>query len=101
MTKKNNIRSIRFSDEIMEMIEQQPGNNFTQKFEYLVTRCIFELPEKEKELEQLNKKIQEQREEISKNRDLIYNLGRTHVIIGERLEQLYQVISSTFPKWEK
>lgn len=101
MTKKKNIRSIRFSNEIMEMIEQQPGANFTQKFEYLVTRCMFELPAKKKEVEQLNKRIEEQREEISRNIDLIYNLSRTHVVIGERLEQLYEVISSTIPRWEK
>ena len=51
MAKKNNIRSIRFSDEIIEMIESQAGETFTAKFEALVTRCMWELPKKEKELE--------------------------------------------------
>lgn len=30
---KNNIRSVRFSDEMIEIINQQIGDNFTQKFE--------------------------------------------------------------------
>lgn len=28
---KNNIRSVRFSDEMIEIINQQVGDNFTQK----------------------------------------------------------------------
>ena len=36
---KNNIRSVRFSDELIEIIEQQVGDNFTQKFERLVYNC--------------------------------------------------------------
>ena len=33
---KNNIRSVRFSDEMIEIINQQVGENFTQKFERMV-----------------------------------------------------------------
>ena len=47
MDTKNNIRSIRFSDELAELIERQQGENFTQKFENLVYRCAWELPAKE------------------------------------------------------
>ena len=50
MASKNNIRSIRISDDMLELIEQQAGNNFTEKWENLVTRCIWELPNKEKQL---------------------------------------------------
>lgn len=63
--KKNNIRSIRFSDEMADLIERQPGNTFTEKFENLITRCVWELPQKEKELEQINKQIQRKRQEIA------------------------------------
>lgn len=48
---KGNIRSMRFSDAMIEMIESQAGDSFTAKFEALVTRCMWELPQKEKELE--------------------------------------------------
>ena len=54
MAQKNNIRSIRFSDELAELIDRQVGRTFTEKFENLVTRCVWELPEKEKELERLS-----------------------------------------------
>lgn len=47
---KNNIRSVRFSDELIEIIEQQVGDNFTQKFERLVYNCYMLLPEKERQL---------------------------------------------------
>ena len=46
MARKNNIRSIRFSDELAELIDRQVGNTFTEKFENLVTRCVWELPQK-------------------------------------------------------
>ena len=36
---KNNIRSVRFSDEMIEIINQQVGENFTQKFERMVYNC--------------------------------------------------------------
>lgn len=66
MAKKNNIRSIRFSDEIMEMIEAQAGDNFTAKFEALVTRCMWELPAKEKELESIDQLIRERRAQLGR-----------------------------------
>lgn len=44
---KNNIRSVRFSDEMIEIINQQIGDNFTQKFERMVYNCYMLLPEKQ------------------------------------------------------
>ncbi len=37
MATKPNIRSIRFSDELAELIDRQAGNTFTEKFENLVS----------------------------------------------------------------
>ena len=65
MATKNNIRSIRFSDELAELIERQQGENFTQKFENLVYRCAWELPAKERELKQL----EERRHNIAKREE--------------------------------
>ena len=56
---KGNIRSIRISDDRAALIEQQAGNNFTEKWENLVTRCVWELPQKEKELANIQKYINE------------------------------------------
>ena len=63
--KKTNIRSIRFSDELADLIERQNGNTFTEKFENLITRCVWELPQKEKELKELEKQIQQKKHEIA------------------------------------
>lgn len=62
--KKNNIRSIRFSDELLEIIEQQIGDNFTQKFERLVYNCYMLAAEKEKEIQRLDDIIKHQREQL-------------------------------------
>lgn len=66
---KNNIRSIRFSDELADLIERQAGQTFTQKFENLITRCVWEVPAAEKRLEQV-------REEIKRERQRLYDLQR-------------------------
>lgn len=64
MAQKSNIRSMRFSDKMIEMIESQAGETFTAKFEALVTRCMWELPQKERELAQVQKQIDYQRENL-------------------------------------
>lgn len=64
MAGKPNIRSIRFSDELAELIDRQVGNNFTEKFERLITRCMWELPQKEAELKRLQGQIDERRQEL-------------------------------------
>ena len=66
---KNNIRSIRFSDELADLIGRQAGDTFTQKFENLVTRCVWEVPAAEKRLEQV-------REEIKRERQRLYDLQK-------------------------
>lgn len=55
---KNNIRSVRFSDELIEIIDQQIGENFTQKFERLVYNCYMLLPEKERQLREMEARYQ-------------------------------------------
>ena len=64
MASKSNIRSMRFSDEIIEIIESQEGETFTAKFETLVRKCMIELPRKEKELEEIQVRIQNQRKDL-------------------------------------
>jgi len=66
MAGKPNIRSIRFSDELAELIDRQAGGTFTEKFENLITRCIWELPKKEAELKRIQQWINEERERLSR-----------------------------------
>lgn len=83
MAQKNNIRSIRFSDEMAELIDRQTGENFTQKFEALITRCVWELPQREEQL----KKIQK---DIRKEQERLFNLQKA----TEELKRLEQDIQS-------
>lgn len=83
MAQKNNIRSIRFSDEMAQLIDQQVGDNFSQKFENLVQRCVWELPHQEKRLEAVQA-------EIKREQERLYNLRRA----TEQLRQLEKTIKS-------
>ena len=64
MASKGLIRSIRISDKMAELIDRQAGNNFTEKWEGLVMRCILELPEKEKQLQQIQERIDRERQRL-------------------------------------
>ena len=77
MATKNNIRSIRFNDELAELIDRQIGDTFTQKFENLVTKCVWELPNREKQ--------------IKKERERLYRLERA----TEQLRQLENDLKTT------
>lgn len=74
MAKKSNIRSIRFSDEIAELIDRQIGDTFTQKFENLIIRCTWELPGVEHRLEELNKEIKQRQEKLQDLKGILDNL---------------------------
>ena len=65
MAGKPNIRSIRFSDELAELIDRQAGNTFTEKFENLVTRCVWELPQREEELEKVQKQVRQEEKRLA------------------------------------
>lgn len=64
MAGKPNIRSIRFSDELAELIDRQVGSTFTEKFENLITRCVWELPRREEELKRIQEQINEERKRL-------------------------------------
>ena len=96
MARKNNIRSMRFSDDMIEMIEAQQGRNFSEKFENLVTRCMWELPEKEKRLAVLDEEIKRKNEqllklshridsELSRCYSLVVNLSQSLSLIDKDL----------------
>ena len=68
MAGKSNIRSIRFTDELYELIDRQEGDTFTQKLENLVTRCVWELPKKEEELKYVQAQIRKERARLDQIR---------------------------------
>ena len=90
--KKNNIRSIRFSDELMEIVNQQIGENFNQKFERLIYNCYMLAGEKQKEIQRLDDQIKAKREQLAKLQNS-YDKFRDQVCqIGYRLEYIHDVL---------
>jgi len=88
MATKKNIRSIRFSDEIAALIDQQIGETFTQKFENLVTKCVWELPEKEEQLKRAKEMVQRERERYLILHKQCSNYSYILQEIGEKLIQI-------------
>lgn len=101
MANKNNIRSIRFSDELAELIDRQVGDTFTQKFENLITRCVWELPAKEAELERIEKKIEEKREQIHKMTEQTTKLSATINNLFPEVMRLEKAIKRSAEYWDK
>lgn len=64
MANKSNIRSIRFSNDLAELIDRQNGDTFTAKFENLITRCVWELPRQEERLKAIQKQIKQEQQRL-------------------------------------
>ena len=99
MGKKNNIRSIRFSDELAELIERQQGDTFTQKFENLVTRCVWELPAKQRQLKQLEGLIQEKRERLLELSGQVRELESVINELVPKIAALDGAVDKAVKKW--
>ena len=87
---KGNIRSMRFSNQIIELIEAQVGNTFTAKFEALVTKCCWELPMKEQQLAEIQKQIDNERQNLRRIRERKQKLENAmyHMEAATRAAQL-------------
>ena len=101
MAGKSNIRSMRFSDTIIEMIEQQAGDTFTAKFEALVTKCVWELPKKEQELKEIQKQIDKKRDQLRTISGKAYDLEANMFRLGNAVRQYSNLVKSEINKLEK
>ena len=99
MGKKNKIRSIRFSDELAELIERQQGETFTQKFENLVTRCVWELPAKQREVKQLEGLIREKRERLVELSGQVRELESSISELLPKMAALDTAVNRAVEKW--
>ena len=91
MANKTNIRSIRLSDELMEVIEAQVGETFTEKYEGLIRRCVFEEPETMKRLEALRGELQRVEKTLEERRRQAAELQRVIQILTNTKWQLDRV----------
>ena len=88
MAQKNNIRSIRFSDELAKLINRQVGNTFTEKFENLITRCVWELPQKEEQLKRIQEQIDRERQRLLEYQHTAQRMHRLKLYIDEAEDHL-------------
>ena len=95
MTKKSNIRSIRFSDELAELIDRQIGDTFTQKFENLITRCVWELPQKEEQLKRIQEQIDREQQRLAELQKTKVQLTRLRMYIDQAEDYIKLVMGTT------
>ena len=100
MANKNNIRSIQFSDEMAELIDQQIGDTFTQKFENLITKCVWELPMKEAALANLDEQIRRKQNMLAEA-DSRYARMLNHLRdLEPKLEALEYAVARAITDWK-
>ena len=96
MADKSKIRSIRFSEELYELIEKQPGSNFTDKLDTLVHHFEFELDEVNKELARVRQDIDRERKYLRVLRDSKETLQQNVRAINSRLLTLLPEVDRAF-----
>lgn len=101
MATKNNIRSIRFSDELADLIDRQMGRTFTEKFENLVTRCVWELPQKEAKLQEIEKQIERERQRLQELEQKRIDLQRAMSGLDRTLNQCLYSAGEAIRQLEK
>ena len=97
---KNNIRSIRFSDDLAELIDRQVGDTFTKKFENLITRCVYELPKKEEEIRRLDTMIERKRQELRAMQEKYSQMSYTLNRIEPQIRSLEAAIGRELRQWD-
>ena len=90
MAKKSTIRSIRISEDMAELIDQQAGNTFTEKWENLVTRCVWEQQTAEENLAMYKQLIDQEREKLHLLREKRHRLDYAIQRIQNKLDQEFQ-----------
>ena len=94
MATKPNIRSIRFSDELAELIDRQAGNTFTEKFENLVTRCVWELPQREAELKEVQKQVRQEEKRLA-------DLRKRRIVLDQTIQSIQKSLDYHLRELEK
>lgn len=62
------------------------ADTFTEKFENLVTRCVWELPQKEAELKEVQKKVRQEEKRLAELRKRREKLDQAISDIQRRLD---------------
>lgn len=75
MAKKNNLKSVRLSDQVMDYVINFKGDGFNQKFENLVLFCMEQEETKKQKIAFLDQQIIKQYEKLDALRQLISKIS--------------------------
>lgn len=80
--------------ELADLINRQVGKTFTEKFENLVTRCVWELPKKEKQLKKITETIQTEQLKLLELRKRYEKLQRSLQVLEVKIQGLNNAIDA-------
>lgn len=75
MAKKNNLKSVRLSDQVMDYVINFEGDSFNQKFENLVLFCMEQEETKKQKIAFLDQQIVKQYKKLDTLRQLTSEIG--------------------------
>lgn len=75
MAKKNNLKSVRLSDQVMDYVINFEGDGFNQKFENLVLFCMEQEETKKQKIAFLDQQIVKQYKKLETVRELSSEIG--------------------------
>ena len=94
-------KTLRLSDDIIRLIEEQAGENFTEKFELLVMKCVQELPEAQAQLQRVRDQIADERKRLNQAIRLRQELERNARNINQQLDRLHAQMDHTINELHK
>ena len=75
MAKKNNLKSVRLSDQVMDYVINFEGDSFNQKFENLVLFCMEQEESKKQRITLLDQQIAKQYKKLSVLQQISSEIG--------------------------
>lgn len=92
MAKKNNLKSVRLSDQVMDYVINFEGDGFNQKFENLVLFCMEQEETKKQKIAFLDQQIAKQYKKLYALQHFFSEIGDVRRALTH-LEQLVNVLS--------
>ena len=87
--------TVRLNEDVIELIERQQGETFTQRFENLVTRCVWELPQVEKQLTSYREKVKREQRQLSKLSGEVGQYRQLMMQLDQKLGSLEKLIDAS------
>lgn len=88
MAKKNNLKSVRLSDQVMDYVINFEGDGFNQKFKNLVLFCMEQEETRKQKIAFLDQQIAKQYKELDALRKISSEIGDVRGALMNNLSEL-------------